>query len=273
MPKRSSIMLGGKATLILWLCMTIAFLVSANWNRRILSSVVNNIGNQTSTYLSEPHGFSTYGSNFIDVHHHPQGKKTRKEDTTIIITSSLIPTHPSLDIIDRTLQSLKFLTGLSEDTPIFIAVDGMYEQDRRRYPSKARQLSLYVDALKQKYTGDAAPYLRNSNNGNGPQQLRNIRVLSQSKRLNLNGNVKRALNRVHTEFMYVIQHDIPFIHEVNHTALIRTFRDYPETIRLVGFSTKNVLERARDRQGLCGEQVQFSTDDIQLSKTHIWSDR
>jgi hypothetical protein len=268
-------MLGGRATWILWLCMTIAFLVSANWNRRILSSVVNNnIGNQTSSYLSETnHGFSTNGSNFMTVHHQPKWSENRTEDTTIIITSSLIPTHPSLDIIDRTLESLKYLTGLSEHTPIIIAVDGMHDHDKRRYPSKARRLSLYVDALKQKYTRDAAPSFRSSDNSNGPKHLRNIRVLSQSKRLNLNGNVKRALNRVHTEFMYVIQHDIPFIHEVNHTALVRTFREYPETIRLVRFSTKKVLERDEERQGLCGEQGKFSTGDVKLSKTHIWSDR
>jgi hypothetical protein len=266
-------MFGGKATLILWLCMTIAFLASANWNRLILTSVVHNIGNQTSPHLNKDHGFSTDISNFIDVHHQPQWRENRKEDTTIIITSSLIPTHPSLDIIDRTLESLKYLTGLSEDTQIIVAVDGMYEHDRRRYPSKARRLSLYVDALKQKYTGESASYLRNNNTSNGPKQLRNIRVLSQSKRLNLNGNVKRALNRVHTEFMYVIQHDIPFIHEVNHTALLRTLRDFPETIRLVRFSTKKVLVRAEDQQGLCGEQGQFSTEGITLSKTHIWSDR
>lgn len=62
-------------------------------------------------------------------------------DTTIVITSNLIPTHPSLFMINETITSTRErLLGLHPDnTPIIIAVDGLKpdasENDRLRYQS------------------------------------------------------------------------------------------------------------------------------------------
>ena len=47
-------------------------------------------------------------------------------DTSIIITSNLIPTHPSIAMINETINSLhRHLIGLSLDTPLFLTIDGL----------------------------------------------------------------------------------------------------------------------------------------------------
>jgi hypothetical protein len=179
---------------------------------------------------------------------------TMEEDTTIIITSSLIPSHPSLDMIDQTIKSLSHLHGLSERAPIIITVDGAYKQAHGPDSPKNRILAQYIEALRNKY------------------DKYHITVLCEKTNIMLVGNVRKAIESVNTEFVYIIQHDMPFIAPVNHTALIRTFQGYPESVRLVRFSPRRTLKRAKDRLGICGE-VEFQANGIELSKTHTWSDK
>jgi hypothetical protein len=179
---------------------------------------------------------------------------TIEDDTTIIITSSLIPSHPSLDMIDETIKSLSYLQGLSERARIIITVDGVYKQDRGPDSPKNRILAQYIEALRNKY------------------DKYHITILCEKTKVMLVGNVRKAMESVNTEFVYLIQHDMPFIAPVDHTALIRTFQGYPESVRLVRFSPRRTLKRNKDRLGICGE-VEFQANGIELSKTHTWSDK
>lgn len=180
-------------------------------------------------------------------------------DTAIIITTNWMPSVPSTAQLDKVINSLNFLNGLPEDAPMIIAVDGAYEGGARYKSTRNVDMRNYIQAIKAKY-----------NNSNNKQ---NIKVITSSKKIMLVRNMKRALRRVHTKYVLVLQHDLPFINQVNHTGLIDAMEKHPE-VRLVRFPTARVLTRTRDG-GVCNEEeVDFESENgIQLTKTHVWSDR
>lgn len=179
-------------------------------------------------------------------------------DTTIIITSSLIPSHPSVGLINQTISSLRHIEGLPPRTPIIITVDGAPSHDfeRSTRSNKRAILEQYVQSLRATY-----------------YDSHNVTIVQQRSQIHLIGNVRKALEQVQTEFVYMVQHDMAFISPINHPALVRTFQDYPEEVRLVRFSPRKTLVRGRDKMGLCGPVVDFEANGIELAKTHTWSDK
>jgi hypothetical protein len=194
-------------------------------------------------------------------------------DTTIIITSNYIPTHPSTDIIDRTIKSLDLLEGLlpsncsesSLPVPVIITVDGPYGKDRGPDSPRQQLLTKYIKNLEHKY---------GRNNGQRCSNLFNLTILPQKVNVKLIKNMHHALKYVTTEFIYVIQHDLPFVSSVNHTALVNNFQQYPDTVRLVRFGLHKTLSRHKDvpLDGSC-EELFLSSDGVDLSKTLTWSDK
>lgn len=177
-----------------------------------------------------------------------------KEDVTIIVTTNLIPTSPDIMVVNETIRSLpKFLHGLSKTTPLIITVDGLDDKARSREPRADRRFAKYVQNLRQEF--------------NRPHET----VIAQPERINLIGNLQEAISRVQTEFVYIIQHDMPFLKAVNHSALISTFREYPETVKMVRF---NYVRRHADKFNNCDEsEIHFSRNGIELTKHHVWSDK
>jgi hypothetical protein len=192
------------------------------------------------------------------VNHHPSsslGRQHTDTNTSIIITTSLIPTHPSLDMINTTIQSIyKHLHGLSPSAPLFIACDGLkesaLESDRTRFEA-------YVQNLKDSY--------------HGPHET----ILVGSHSLGILGNVKQAMDLVDTEFVYVIQHDMPFIQPIEHALVIKTMKEYPDVMRLVRFNkSKNRPWRLRNRTDFVWDEETpvNHVNGIHFCKTLKWSD-
>jgi hypothetical protein len=183
-----------------------------------------------------------------------QSLVTTFSDTTIIITSSYIPSHPSTEIIDRTIDSLEMLQDLQATSagkvPLIITVDG---------PNRTQHIVLkqYIDNLHKKYHDHT---------------LFNLTILPQKVKVKLIKNIQRAMPFVQTKFLYVLQHDLPFMQPVNHSALVQTFRQYPETVRLVRFGLHPTLSRHRDIPRDDCHPFVHSSHDIDLTKTHTWSD-
>jgi hypothetical protein len=219
-----------------------------SWNE--IEQVLNHAADKKKTKKeSKPHGFS----NTNDRKHEADTGHNMPE-TTVIITTNWMPGLPSTKMVDSVINSLHFLHGLSADTPLIIAADGAYEGGGRHESVRNVDMRNYARALHKNYNNT------------------HTTVLSSSKKIMLVGNMKRALRRVHTEYILVLQHDLPFINDVNHTALIDTMEIYPE-VRLVRFPTARVLSRKRDT-GVCDEmEIDFKTNDVELTKTHVWSDR
>ena len=62
-------------------------------------------------------------------------KSSPADDTAIIITSSWIPSHPSMYMIEMVLNSTNLIAGLSPSAPIFITIDNFRLSDLKRSTS------------------------------------------------------------------------------------------------------------------------------------------
>lgn len=211
-------------------------------------------------------------------------------DATIIITSNYIPTHPSTDIIDRTIESIsRFIVFPHDDPsskriktavgttlhdssttnrtriPMLITVDGLNERERRTQGNRREALDQYIRTLTEKYTNH--PYFE-------------VQILPQPLKVKLIQNMQFALKFVTTKYIYVIQHDLPFVLPVSHHAMVHFFEEIPETVRLIRFGRHQTMSRNKDwpsKVGVdCGDELFLPSrypDGISLSKTHTWSDK
>jgi hypothetical protein len=222
-------------------------------------------------------------------------------DATIIVTSNYIPTHPSTYIIDRTIESISRYIALfpaPEDRvlepggmmgsdanyssttsnrtriPMIITVDGL--SGRRKGSTNYERgilLDEYVEALRTRYSDDSQY---------------DVLILPQGNNIKLIRNMEFALNYVTTKFIYVIQHDLPFILPVNHNAMVEYFEDRPDIVRLIRFGRHPTLSRSKDWPNFmgvnCGDELFLSSQnhhhyhhqyggELNLSMTHTWSDK
>ena len=129
------------------------------------------------------------------------------EKLTIIITSSCIPSHPSIKIIKETIQSLENLKTNKNncliDTPIIIAQDHLKNSnsidDKIRYKFYIKNLEEYI------------------------KDKTNIKLVLKKKKIDsskLVGNIRTSLEHVNTKYILIIQHDLSFIQKCNIDTII-----------------------------------------------------
>ncbi|CAJ1938854.1 unnamed protein product [Cylindrotheca closterium] len=136
-------------------------------------------------------------------------------DSTVIITSSLIPTHPSIRMVNETVNSIReMIGGLAYNTPILISVDGRKEYNKE----DIERLQKYVENLRMRFLHD--PY---------------VTILNNYQFGHISNSIRVALQMVETEFVYVVQHDFKFIKPINHTSLVGVMREHPDQIKMVRF--------------------------------------
>jgi len=148
-----------------------------------------------------------------------------RTDTSIIITSNLIPTHPSITMINETIHSLRHhLNGLPQDTPLFLAIDGLHTRDSNK--NNRDRLAEYIHRLKTT-----------------PFPFQNITIVPASSHLHIARTVNLTMDLVKTKFVYVLQHDLPFSNDVYHWELVRAMNDHPDTLRNVLFKLEGAVGR------------------------------
>jgi hypothetical protein len=171
-------------------------------------------------------------------------------DTTVIITSSLIPTHPSIRMINETVDSIReMISGLAYSTPILISVDGRKEYNKE----DVERLQKYVENLRIRFRHD--PY---------------VTILNNYQFGHISNSIRVALPMVETEFIHVVQHDFKFIKPINHAALVGVMREKPDQIRIIRF---NKWQRPADKLDGCAVYNQFDSEKygLNLALAH-WSD-
>jgi hypothetical protein len=188
----------------------------------------------------------------------PSIKETELDDTStsIIITSSLIPTHPSTNMIDLVVEScFKYLKGISPTVPIYIGVDMM--PDKNKTPEKLNQLAQYIANLETRYANQS-----------------NIIIVPQDVHRHLAGMVNNTLSLIKTKYVYVLQHDFPFARDVDHRNLVKSMEEYPEYLRCVRFNYKLWN---RERQCLDLNQNGTTPADhvngLDFYSSNTWSDK
>ncbi|GFH47652.1 hypothetical protein CTEN210_04127 [Chaetoceros tenuissimus] len=137
-------------------------------------------------------------------------------NATIIVLSSLIPTHPSIYMIEKTITSIRnMIQGLS-NPKIIISIDGLPPE--KQINENFDRLQNYTHALRKRYHNDIS-----------------IQILTQYKNLHINNCIRNALEYVDTKYVYIMQHDFEMVRIVNHTEIIDAMENDPDTLQIVRF--------------------------------------
>jgi hypothetical protein len=161
---------------------------------------------------------------------------------TIIITSSFIPSHPSIHHIKEVIESL-FYTKCDIDTPIILAHD---------YCSDNNYL-LYLKNLEK--------YISNKDN---------IKIVVRKSHGHLTGNVRNAISYVTTKYVLVIQHDFPFIRKFNVNKIINDMEKNPE-LKHIRFNKRKTTKVKTDAwNNLFGKKIKCKN--YNYIRTPSWSD-
>ena len=161
---------------------------------------------------------------------------------TIIITASFIPTHPSIKIIQETIESLQ-LINVPPNTKIILAHD---YSNNKNYIKYLNRLKKYINLYS------------------------NIKIVTRQKHGHLVGNIRNALKYVKSKYILVIQHDLPFIRNFNVANVISDMEEN-RRIKHVRFNKRNNIKKKTDaRNELFGLQVKQSN--YTYTRTPGWSD-
>ena len=161
---------------------------------------------------------------------------------TIIITSSLIPSHPEIKIIQETIESLK-LINMPSDVEIILAHD---YNNHIHYITYLKKLNEYIKS--------------NSN----------IKIVKRENHGHLTGNIRNALQFVNSKYILVIQHDLPFIRKFNIQKVIYDMEEN-NNLKHVRFNKRKNYKRGTDAlNDLFG--LQIKQENYTYTRTPAWSD-
>ena len=162
-----------------------------------------------------------------------------RADTSIVILSSLIPTHPAITMINDTFNSFStMLDGLPSNTPIFISVDGLRAKDLNT--NNLEKLQLYIENLRERF-----------------RENPHVAILNNPSHGHISNSIRRALQMVTTRFIYVVQHDFKFIKYINHTSIVKSMREYPGELQIVRFPMRPISDNSRIRSD-CKKVVEYN---------------
>jgi len=178
-------------------------------------------------------------------------------ETAVVILTNLCPSHPSLEMLQETMESLEHLRGLSPNAPIYIMVDHLdvlvAAAVTEEIIEKEKRLEQYVHNL-------YAEYEHNSN----------IHIVVNVMNKHIGGSTQKALQLLHprTRYIHLVQHDFKFITDINHTAIVKTMdeeRPGGNPIPMVRFNKRHSVAG-------CGNLTRLDVNGITLEPSTTWSD-
>lgn len=192
----------------------------------------------------------------------------KSRETAVIIPTHLVPSHPSLDLLVNTVDSIrKYLFGLHPKAPIIITVDNLLEDNPRNRGENGlllllneenrHKLELYLKALYKEFAVDE-----------------HVRILVSGKGIGLAENLKKAVDVLHpeTKYIYIVQQDLPFVATINHTAIVKVVEENPQLVRIVRFNNYGAVSNVYN----CDEPnvvKEINAHGITLKKFKKWSDQ
>lgn len=127
--------------------------------------------------------------------------------TSVVIITNLVPSAPGISVIQRTLDSLQHLKS-RHPLPLLVVGDGIKARDNRN--GGRLRWNEYKKNLKQLLEHDHTTKLRFRNSWGH---------ISQTLRL--------ALAEVQTDYVLVVQHDLPFVQDIDLDALVHAMQSEP----------------------------------------------
>ena len=196
------------------------------------------------------------------------------KETIVIISTHLVPSHPSLDLLQQVIQGYREnLIGLPKDAPLIITVDGIRLNDESKGKGKRKNQKLNIDMAETDESRQIYhEYIQNLYKEFG--LLENVRIVTAGINIGLSKMLKQVID-AHidanvTKYMYLLQHDLKFTKPVNHTALIQLAEEYPKDINIVNF------KRNRNRlfcTNVTNDDIIHQESGIRFRKTYRWSDQ
>lgn len=181
---------------------------------------------------------------------------------TIIITTSLIKSHPSTYVIDQVIESFNFIDGLNDCKKIIIC-DGYQIIPNNKYKSGkitqdvATNYDLYIESITDKY--------------------HNSEIIKRDKRCGFAKNVKYALDLVRTDYVIIIQHDQIFLRNINFKDIIDMMTIYEEInyINFISLQTVNYEAKLISRYNTFYEEYKKESKlcDLPIMPLLFWYDK
>lgn len=110
-----------------------------------------------------------------------------KEALTVVVPTSYIPSHPSTEIIDQTIASVRHHTG----SDIILTIDGL----RPEHEEMSNDYTEYISRLLWKCNFE----------------YENVHPILFEKHTHQAGMMRKALENVHTELVMYVEHDTPLV--------------------------------------------------------------
>lgn len=157
-----------------------------------------------------------------------------REALTVVVPTSYIPSHPSTEIIDKTIASIRHHTG----SDIIITIDGL----RPEHEEKRNDYTEYISRLLWKCNFE----------------YENVHPILFEKHTHQVGMMRKALENVHTDLVMYVEHDTPLVTDepIDWEFLINTLmRGDAFTIRFhfeafVPKEHEYLMVHEHDREGL-----------------------
>lgn len=167
------------------------------------------------------------------------------ENITIIVSSSPIPSNPSIKMITNVIKSLEDNVLNNKICKIIIACDGC-ETKNIKYEE-------FISNLKKYY-----------------ENKTNILIILNPKKGHLTGNIRNAFNHVNTEYVMLVQHDLIFVEQINLESILEDISKNSE-LKHIRFNKRNNIKSGWDNTPL------FASKKIIGNNTYIftesWSDQ
>eukprot|EP00933_Yihiella_yeosuensis_P050207 TRINITY_DN47974_c0_g1_i1.p1 TRINITY_DN47974_c0_g1~~TRINITY_DN47974_c0_g1_i1.p1 ORF type:complete len:426 (-),score=71.33 TRINITY_DN47974_c0_g1_i1:37-1314(-) len=162
---------------------------------------------------------------------------------TVLVFTSPIPSHPSLEMVMTVIESFKFIPGLSE-CPLLVTCDGAGKVCGEVRPKKG-----FVTAeLHQKYN----EYVKKLQEALGSE-----RVLVLPEREGFGRAVKAAVSCVKTPYLMIVQHDNMFVRPIDLVKVLNIMTANKDTLKCVHFvSPKSTYGDSNDGEKSNGKTSQ-----------------
>jgi len=164
-------------------------------------------------------------------------------DLTVIITASYIPSHPSIQLMQEVIESLRYTTCTSE-TPVLLAHD---YNPHPHYTTYLKNLEMYI------------------------ADKPNFKIVLRDSKGHLTGNVRHAVTFVTTEFILLLQHDLPFLRQLPPLSKVIEDMKINPSLKHVRFNRLINTYNMYDKYWLFGKQV--SSTNFKYTRTSGWSDQ
>mmetsp|Transcript_8558 Transcript_8558/g.18982 ORF Transcript_8558/g.18982 Transcript_8558/m.18982 type:complete len:759 (+) Transcript_8558:46-2322(+) len=200
------------------------------------------------------------------------GSRALCERLTVILTTSPVGRHPSTDLIDEVLGSMKLADGLVS-CDMVVVCDGYRRENGEgvaysepKYRSgivdaeSAKNYEAYKAVLRKRMAGTTAPA---------------IRLLELESRHGFGFAVREALRLVRTPYVLVMQHDRPFTRRADIPRLLAAMEAAPSRFKYVGLPTSTThghQYHVLSKYGLRIEPVTADARGLQMVPLIQWYD-